>query len=458
MDGLRAQALQTFLSEQKFKNNADLQKICIPLVTVAKFGAHTTVDQTDVEWLQSTGLCNKINAPVENTKKEKATAVMRLVKFDRDMDGKLRIDQQTFMQVFDDFGFDLYWLQLILCSTYGFFPKWSQGGALYTCYLHTVMYTALWSYDFRTTVTKVLIIPRELSSNPERVFNGFLNTMKYQKDLVDDWRFCSFLSGVQLVRWIEGTAGENLIRIRNVEITTGHGAWRLNDSGPSPTTTTLVREAKELGFVLTALANVVRHASIARTVLNDLTSPQPPSLHQLPSQQSPTALNNIADAIALLEDQIQSGELQAGYLQERGRTQQSVIFNLLARDDARTSKDIAQQAQKDSYSMKTIAIMTMMFLPPTFFATLFSLPLLKWDSPKVMHRNFGIYWAFTLPTTLLVLLVWHWTSEDETIFAKIRARIKAKGRRKGNQELDFEKDQLPSTAFYWNGPRYRSNT
>lgn len=57
--------------------------------------------------------------------------------------------------------------------------------------------------------------------------------------------------------------------------------------------------------------------------------------------------------------------------------------------------------------MKTIAVMTMVFLPPTFFATLFSMPLLRWDKERVMQENFGIYCAFSLPVTFLVFVAWY---------------------------------------------------
>lgn len=220
---------------------------------------------------------------------------------------------------------------MVLCSTYGFFSQSRPGDSRHICYLHTVSYTLLWSYDFRTIITKALIIPREHPQHPGRIYNSFLQTLKYHKDLVDDWRFCSFISSVQLVRWIEGTAGENLVRIQDTEVVTGHGAWHEEDSGLPPTTNKLMQESKSLGFILTALANVVRHACIARVMLHELALLRPSSHMQPPPTQSPNLTSSpqigdeIAGAVALLLGQVQSGELQAGYLQERGRTQQSVV-------------------------------------------------------------------------------------------------------------------------------------
>jgi Mg2+ and Co2+ transporter CorA len=49
----------------------------------------------------------------------------------------------------------------------------------------------------------------------------------------------------------------------------------------------------------------------------------------------------------------------------------------LSREDVNTSKNIAQAAKDDSYAMKTVAVMTVAFLPATFFAALFAMPLLQ---------------------------------------------------------------------------------
>jgi hypothetical protein len=67
---------------------------------------------------------------------------------------------------------------------------------------------------------------------------------------------------------------------------------------------------------------------------------------------------------------------------------------------------LAEATRHDSFSMKTIAVMTMVFLPGTFFAALFAVPSLQWDQPTVIQDNFWVYWAFTVPCTLCVILTW----------------------------------------------------
>jgi Mg2+ and Co2+ transporter CorA len=97
------------------------------------------------------------------------------------------------------------------------------------------------------------------------------------------------------------------------------------------------------------------------------------------------------------------------------------LFSLIARADAKVSIEltetskalteanlaVAREAKDDSGAMKTISIMTMLFLPATYFAALFSMPTLQWgDASSVIRERFWIYWAFTIPTTCCVFLVW----------------------------------------------------
>jgi Mg2+ and Co2+ transporter CorA len=88
----------------------------------------------------------------------------------------------------------------------------------------------------------------------------------------------------------------------------------------------------------------------------------------------------------------------------------------MTHEDANASIGLAAASRNDSASMKTIAIMTMAFLPATFFAALFSMPSLRWDQPAVVQDRFWVYWAFTVPTTIAVFLVWLLITKRKWIF------------------------------------------
>ena len=93
----------------------------------------------------------------------------------------------------------------------------------------------------------------------------------------------------------------------------------------------------------------------------------------------------------------------------------------MTRYDAASSIAIAKSAKKDSTSMKAIAIMTMVFLPGTFFAALFAVPSLRWDASPVIQPNHWVYWAFSIPSTLVVMLVWVCVSREAPAPAPGRA-------------------------------------
>ncbi|KAH7400318.1 hypothetical protein BKA64DRAFT_708005 [Cadophora sp. MPI-SDFR-AT-0126] len=75
---------------------------------------------------------------------------------------------------------------------------------------------------------------------------------------------------------------------------------------------------------------------------------------------------------------------------------------------AEQSRDIARDSKRDPSAMKAIAVLTMVFLPGTFVAAFFAMPLFDWQAPAhaVLSSRFWIYWAVTIPATAMVLVVW----------------------------------------------------
>ncbi|QDS72395.1 hypothetical protein FKW77_008686 [Venturia effusa] len=123
-----------------------------------------------------------------------------------------------------------------------------------------------------------------------------------------------------------------------------------------------------------------------------------------------------------VEQQFQDLKVYLVFTQERARTLMTVLFNLIARQDvnasielAKDSRTIALAAKNDSSSMKTIAVMTMLFLPGTFFAALFSTPMLDWNASgsQVIQPRFGYYWAFTIPCTIAVFICWYFITKRQ---------------------------------------------
>jgi hypothetical protein len=75
-----------------------------------------------------------------------------------------------------------------------------------------------------------------------------------------------------------------------------------------------------------------------------------------------------------------------------------------------TSQEIAVIGQRDAASMKTLAVVTMFFLPGSFISALFSTPLFDWDNVDMSNWSkihvgtapqFVLYWLVTVPLTML---------------------------------------------------------
>ncbi|KAI1133267.1 hypothetical protein F5Y10DRAFT_260148 [Nemania abortiva] len=76
-----------------------------------------------------------------------------------------------------------------------------------------------------------------------------------------------------------------------------------------------------------------------------------------------------------------------------------------------TNLQLTLATNKDSRHMKTIALVTMTFLPGTFFATVFSMTFFNWqgtDGESTVSSFIWIYVVFSVLFTALTLLAWYY--------------------------------------------------
>ncbi|KAK6330308.1 hypothetical protein TWF730_004801 [Orbilia blumenaviensis] len=88
---------------------------------------------------------------------------------------------------------------------------------------------------------------------------------------------------------------------------------------------------------------------------------------------------------------------------------------------AKHSESAASAARKDSSFMRTIAIITLIFLPGTFVAAVFSMSMFNWeaDGTIVVSKHIWMYFAITVPLTATVMILWViWTIKSERYYNK----------------------------------------
>ena len=134
----------------------------------------------------------------------------------------------------------------------------------------------------------------------------------------------------------------------------------------------------------------------------------------LPAQSQSVDLNtvaarNVRKQIAFSESKLRSLRFRAMSNMDRLKNEIQLAFNTVAQYDSEISIDIGRAAQSDSAAMKTIAFLTLIFLPPTFISSLFSMSFFNFDAEHDrwrMSSQFWIFWAVTIPITILTATSW----------------------------------------------------
>ncbi|EWC45153.1 hypothetical protein DRE_06041 [Drechslerella stenobrocha 248] len=106
---------------------------------------------------------------------------------------------------------------------------------------------------------------------------------------------------------------------------------------------------------------------------------------------------------------------------EKIRFQHAMIDGKINITIAHNSGLAANAARRDSSFMKTIAIITLLFLPGTFVAAVFSMSMFTWESDGsvVVSRHLWLYFAIAVPLTLVVMIIWVlWTLRGEKDYRK----------------------------------------
>lgn len=122
---------------------------------------------------------------------------------------------------------------------------------------------------------------------------------------------------------------------------------------------------------------------------------------------------------------------------------------------ADSSHTIAVESKRDNLSMMTIAAITMIFLPGTFVASLFAMPLLDWSSTDVVRSGFWIYWAVTVPLTVMTVLLWlaWFLRKDITQWWRRRGRQHGSSSRSNSQSSHMDPNRMNGGAILDLKPR-----
>ena|SRR6266480_4594546 len=134
------------------------------------------------------------------------------------------------------------------------------------------------------------------------------------------------------------------------------------------------------------------------------------------------------------------------------------MLSLIAQRDSEYSAAIAVSSMRDSTAMKTIAVLTTLFLPGTFVATFFSMTMFNWnpssngsfsspgtsDTTPWMSPYMWVYWAISIPLTLFVMVLWLFWSRRELKKGQMKLNVKG-----GDDELADSERVESKEKFSW---------
>ncbi|KAF2830362.1 hypothetical protein CC86DRAFT_452807 [Ophiobolus disseminans] len=327
-------------------------------------------------------------------------ATLKLVCLPAEPDTSLKVSRDVFSMTMDCMRADPSMLYLICHTKDGFhsFPGNADRDGLHlpTWYVGTSRYAVLWTFEARHCVTRGVIIERQRDA-----FKGLTDVVSNFTDCIHAPQVMCLALPLFQIHFYDARTESALNDMRNIEKSIGFGPrrtlghWEGDKSGGYEASTGMATFAIDEIFALSQkvhevagkIKNSDRLRRSAMRMLDDvLYASRAADVDNKKlgghRERYCLALHKLGEAVPVLQRQIWANADYMAYMQYRAENLSQVIIALLTHEDAAASIDLATASRKDTSSMKTIAIMTMIFLPATFFAALFSVPLLQWDQPQ----------------------------------------------------------------------------
>jgi len=135
---------------------------------------------------------------------------------------------------------------------------------------------------------------------------------------------------------------------------------------------------------------------------------RPDSSDQKPRPMHINIFNNMDKRLRFFEHMMHSLTLRSAATLDRLKNEIQLSFNVVSQFDSRASVAISRAAQYDSYSMRSVAFLTMTFLPATFVSAVFSMSFFNYD-PNLgwsVSGKIWVYFAIAGPVTAIAVGVW----------------------------------------------------
>ncbi|RFU78450.1 hypothetical protein TARUN_3798 [Trichoderma arundinaceum] len=359
---------------------------------------------------------------------EKQILVLRLALIGCDLASKkLKLSKDVLDTLLDEFNLELAYTYSQSCITNVSAIPFKGCQTYSFCYMPKLV--AIWAQQCfepkdltdRAYLTQGLIFVKE--SNKEDL-SEFLcspwNALLYYNPM-----FPAFILSIILSMQIHHEEAHIKLRIREAEERTGQDRAKLHKMEEA-TTESYIKLAAKMDRHAVKLASVSRKSKMAEKTLNFILN------NMLEQNSLITAVPIISSSakgrellrshVLLLQDRLAMQAVDIEFTLKRVQLQINTyllltfgkLAGIISRDDVKANLDLAESQHRDSLSMKTLAIVTMLFLPGSFISALFSTSMFDWDSVDPSSNSiavrtmpqFGLYWAITIPLTVVTFLLY----------------------------------------------------
>ncbi|VUC31918.1 unnamed protein product [Clonostachys rosea] len=352
-------------------------------------------------------------------------AHLKLIRIDRLHDEIPNISKAAFRSLTSAMGVHPAALYMV-CGKYDGFHTYNGPDSSHTWFFGSSTHALLWCFSPSTRQTVGMFIERRRAN-----FQDFCRVLSAFSEHIHAPQVIFLSSAIHQQHNFDIETASELGVIQRIEQQTGFGPSAVKGYAlikSEPTVKMVRAEIDELtvwsqavGEVGVNFSNRSRNHRTFWKMLaalkqaeedeDTLGLPQGPAMEKYKA-----SLRELCYVLPTVERQMETYDEYILYLKHRTERLSSVLFTLLTHVDARAGISLASAAKRDSSSMKTVAIMTMAFLPATFFAALFAMPLLEWDGSHMIQKGFWVYWACTIPVTLLVFGLWLGITERKWTF------------------------------------------
>ncbi|KAM7210046.1 hypothetical protein V8F06_014568 [Rhypophila decipiens] len=120
------------------------------------------------------------------------------------------------------------------------------------------------------------------------------------------------------------------------------------------------------------------------------------------------AHSRIQKRLYFFEHMMHSLNVRSAATRDRLLNEIQLAFNVASQCDSHVSVAISRAVQCDSYSMRSIAFLTLTFLPATFVSALFSMSFFNYDPDLgwTVSGEIWLYFAIAGPVTVIAITLW----------------------------------------------------